>query len=229
MVDLGEFLGALGLSEHVKTFADNDIDGTALLELDERHLKELGLSLGHRIKLMKGIAELRSGAGPGAVAPPRESVSRAPPQADAPTGERRQLTIMFCDLVGSSQLAARTDPEEVREVMHAYQDLCAGMIARYGGYLAKFLGDGVLAYFGYPHVHEDAAERAVHAARGIVNAISRHPGQDGRRLQVRIGIATGMVVVGRVAAPDGASELRPSAIRPMWRHDCRRWQNPTPS
>jgi class 3 adenylate cyclase len=158
MVDIGEFLGALGLSQHLKMFADNDIDGAALLELDEKHLRELDLSLGHRLKLLKAIAELRTGGGaesaPGA--PSRPVIAQA---ERAPADERRQLTILFCDLVGSTELAARVDPEEVRDIMRAYQDICAGMIARYGGYLAQFLGDGILAYFGYPHVHEDAADR----------------------------------------------------------------------
>ena len=209
MADLGEFLGALGLSQYVKTFADNDIDGAALLELDEGHLKELGLSLGHRIKLMKALADLRATVRSTPVVAPRDPAPKsiAAQAAQTPAGERRQLTIMFCDLVGSTQLAARTDPEDVRDIMRAYQDICAGMIARYGGYLAKFLGDGILAYFGYPHAREHAAERAVHAARGIVDAIGRYRGHDGHRLAVRIGIATGMVVVGEVAAPDGASEL----------------------
>jgi class 3 adenylate cyclase len=209
IVDLGEFLSTLGLSQHVKTFADNDIDGAILLDLDENHLKELGLSLGQRIKLLKAIAELRACSGAVATTAARNGPIPATVYADrSEAGERRQLTIMFCDLVGSTQLAARADPEEVREIMRAYQDICAGMIARYGGYLAKFLGDGVLAYFGYPHVHEDAAERAVHAARGIVDAIGRHAGQGSHHhLAVRIGIATGVVVVGQVAAPDGAAEL----------------------
>jgi class 3 adenylate cyclase/tetratricopeptide (TPR) repeat protein len=137
--------------------------------------------------------------------PPAE-VRGAASQSPA-NGERRQLTVMFADLVGSTELAARADPEDVRDVMRAYQDACAGSIARYDGYLAKYLGDGVLAYFGYPHAHEDAAERAVRAARDIVQAIGRLAPVSGHRLSVRVGIATGMVVVGAVAAPDGASEL----------------------
>ena len=218
MVDVSEFLIALGLPQYGQTFGENDIDGVALLDLEEAHLKELGVSLGHRIKLLKAIAELRAASGD-ALRPPHvnETLATKAPVAstelrtpDVKTGndgERRQLTLMFADLVGSTQLAARADPEDVREIMRAYQDICAGMIARYDGYLAKFLGDGVLAYFGYPHAHEDAAERAVRAARGIVDAIGRLAPRGGHRLAVRIGIATGMVVVGANAAPDGASEL----------------------
>ena len=160
MVELAPFLANLGLSQYAETFADNDIDGEALLELEEAHLKEIGLSLGHRVRLMKAIVELRMANGPpalvlgdvpaGKIAMPPAEVRGAASQSSA-DGERRQLTVMFADLVGSTELAARADPEDVRDVMRAYQDACAGSIARYDGYLAKYLGDGVLAYFGYPH------------------------------------------------------------------------------
>lgn len=217
MVELAAFLNQLGLSQYIGTFADNDIDGAALLALEEAHLKELGLSLGHRIRLMKAITELRMARGdasemvvvdvpPGKIAIAAAEARSAAGQPSA-IGERRQLTVMFADLVGSTELATRADPEDVRDVMRAYQDACAGSIARYDGYLAKYLGDGVLAYFGYPHAHEDAAERAVRAAQAIVRAINRLAPVSGHRLSVRVGIATGMVVVGAVAAPDGASEL----------------------
>jgi class 3 adenylate cyclase/predicted ATPase len=210
--DLEGFLKDLGLSQYVQTFHDNDIDMDALLYLEEAHLKELGVSLGHRLKLANAIAALRAnreqhrravetqGAEIYGTAATRESGS-------ANEGERRQLTLMFCDLVGSTELAAGADPEEVRDVMRVYQDVCAGMIARYDGYLAKFLGDGVLAYFGYPHAYEDAAERAVRAARGIVAAVSKLPPRGGHQLTVRVGIATGTVVVSQLKAADGASEL----------------------
>src|SRR5262249_30208824 len=153
-------LESLGLLQYVETFAKSDIDGAALLDLEETHLKELGLSLGHRIRLMKAIAELRAAGGgtPAVVSDvSADKIALTPSEARGATsrssihGERRQLTVMFADLVGSTELAARADPEDVRDVMRAYQDTCAGIIARYDGYLAKFLGDGVLAYFGYPH------------------------------------------------------------------------------
>jgi class 3 adenylate cyclase/predicted ATPase len=217
MVELARLLESLGLSQYVETFAKSDIDGAALLDLEETHLKELGLSLGHRIRLMKAIAELRAAGGdkPAALVSdmPAARIAMVPAEGRGAAtrasayGERRQLTVMFADLVGSTELAARTDPEDVRDVMRVYQDTCAGIIARYDGYLAKFLGDGVLAYFGYPHAHEDAAERAVRAARGIVEAIGRLAPRSGHRLSVRIGAATGMVVVSAVTAPGGASEL----------------------
>lgn len=200
MIDVRNFLASLDLSQYAETFAKNDIDAAALMELGEEHLKELGVSLGHRIKLLKAIAELRlqglPDAMPEALAPPRTA-----------DGERRQLTVMFCDLVGSSELAARIDPEEMREVVQRYQQACADVVARFEGHLAQFLGDGVLAYFGYPQAHEDAAERAVRAALGIVQAVSDLPSRAGRRLRVRVGIATGLVVVGKVMSAEGASEL----------------------
>ena len=207
MVDLEKFLSERGLTQYLQTFRDNDVDAAALLDLEEAHLKELGLSLGHRIKLVKAIAEVRAGMTAPARAGPMAPDTVAGEARAGGEGERRQLTLMFCDLVGSTELSARADPEEVREVMRTYRDACAGMIARYDGYLAKFLGDGVLAYFGYPYAHEDAAERAVRAARGIIEAIGRLPPHGGSRLAVRIGIATGLVVVGQVTAADGASEL----------------------
>jgi len=225
MVDLRTFLTGLGLQQYVETFFDNDIDGVALLDLEEQHLKELGVSLGHRIKLLKAIAVLQNASDAAQEIPVSKKTTAAEPKVAvgesdgrqaraAAEGERRQLTLMFVDLVGSTELAAHTDPEDVREVMRSYQDACAGVIARYDGYLAKFLGDGVLAYFGYPHAHEDAAERAVHAGRGIVEAVGRLTPRSGHRLAVRVGIATGIVVIAANAAPGGASELSVSGDTP---------------
>jgi class 3 adenylate cyclase len=170
MVDLCAFLTGLGLQQYVQTFIDNDIDGAALLDIEELHLKELGVSLGHRIKLLKAIAELRMADADAREIPISKETtldesqiavgeSHGAQAGAVAAGERRQLSLVFVDLVGSTELAARADPEDVREVMRAYQDACASVIARYDGYLAKFLGDGVLAYFGYPRAHEDAAER----------------------------------------------------------------------
>ena len=180
MDELAPFLTNLGMAQYIRTFADNDIDGAALLELEEIHLKELGLSLGHRVRLMKAIAELRmtGSCAPASVVSdlPVGTIAAAPAEVrsafsqSSAGGERRQLTVMFADLVGSTELAGRADPEDVRDVMRAYQDACAGSIARYDGYLAKYLGDGVLAYFGYPHAHEDAAERAVRQTVERINS-----------------------------------------------------------
>jgi class 3 adenylate cyclase len=128
-----------------------------------------------------------------------EPLSGTPPAPPVQAAARRQLTVMFCDLVGSTALAARLDPEDMREVIGAYQDGCAGMIARFEGHIARLVGDGVLAYFGYPVAHEDAAERAVRAALGLVATIGKLPLRHDVSLQVRIGVATGMVVIGDLA------------------------------
>lgn len=197
MGDLRKLLESLGLSQYGDLFERHDIDLAALVELGEDDLKELGVSLGHRVRLRKSIADLRAQGVP--VAQPE--ARPAQPQE----GERRQLTVMFCDLVGSSQLASRLDPEEMRDIVRAYQQTCAAVVERFGGHLAQYLGDGVLAYFGYPQAHEDAAGRAVHAGLGVVQAVAGLAHEE--RLRVRVGIATGLVVVGKVIGSDGASEL----------------------
>ncbi len=196
MPDVGKLLDSLGLAQYVATFAQNDIDLIALRQLNDAHLKELGVSLGHRLRLLKAIAELP----PAGESPPVRETS---PTA----GERRQVSVMFCDLVGSSALAQSVDAEEMRDIMREYQTACAGVVARFGGHLAQFLGDGVLAYFGYPQAREDAAERAVRAALGIVEAVGRLAPRASGRLSARLGIATGMVIVGKVMDTNGVSEL----------------------
>jgi class 3 adenylate cyclase len=128
------------------------------------------------------------------------------PSPTAPETERRQLTVMFADLVGSTALAARLDPEETRDVIRAYQDAVAGVVTRFGGHIAKFMGDGVLCYFGWPAAHEDAAERAVHAGLAIVAAVERLPIALAERLAARVGIATGLVVVGDLLGTEKARE-----------------------
>lgn len=197
MAGVRQLLESLGLSQYCEIFERHDIDLAALVELGEDDLKELGVSLGHRVRLRKAIADLRAQGIP--VAQPE--ARPAQPQE----GERRQLTVMFCDLVGSSQLASRLDPEEMRDIVRAYQQTCAAVVERFGGHLAQYLGDGVLAFFGYPQAHEDAAGRAVHAGLGVVQAVAGLAHQE--RLRVRVGIATGLVVVGKVIGSDGASEL----------------------
>ena len=184
--DVSEWLGNLGLSEYVSNFADNDIDSRHLSELTNDDLKDLGVSsLGHRKTILSAIKAL-SGEN-------STPVLTAVRKGEA---ERRQLTVMFCDLVGSTELSQRLDPEDLREVMRRYQDAAAGAISRYEGYVAKFLGDGVLAYFGWPQAHEDQAERAVRAGLDAVAAVSKLKLDDNVALQARVGIATGQVVVG---------------------------------
>src|SRR5260370_5447849 len=144
MHEIVTFLSAFCLEQHVKTFSDNDVDFDALLELDDAHLKELGLSLGHRVKLLKALTQVKRELSHGQGAPVRSAAApargplAAPPPSRQTEGERRQVTLTFCDLVGSTELSARADPEDFREIMRQYQDACADMIARFDGFLAKF-------------------------------------------------------------------------------------------
>src|SRR5262249_50721048 len=142
-------------------------------------------------KLLDAIALLRAGASP--KAPTAEAPSTVPKPAQD-TAERRQVTVMFSDLVGSTALSARMDPEDLREVISAYQKCVAQVVQRFGGFVAKYMGDGVLVYFGYPQAHEDDAERAVRAGLVLIEAVGKLSSVE--TLQVRIGVATGVVVVG---------------------------------
>ena len=193
-MDVMAWLRDLGLDRYETTFRDNEIDWEVLPELSEADLEKLGLPLGPRKKLLKAIAALSA------------ERSSASPAAGA-EAERRQLTVLFCDLVGSTELSGRLDPEDLSEVMRAYQGCCAEVIGRFSGYVAKYLGDGVLAYFGYPQAHEDDAERAVRAGLGLVAAVTQlSAGTRTARLQVRVGIATGLVVVGEMIGAGAAQE-----------------------
>jgi class 3 adenylate cyclase len=163
MTDVEDWLRGIGLEQYANLFAENAIDRDVLAELTEEHLKELGLPLGHRVKLVRAIKKLGANAEDDASeAPSPPHQLELPPVR--PEAERRQLTVMFVDLVGSTALSARLDPEDMRAVIAAYQHTCSNVIRRYEGHVAKFMGDGVLAYFGYPRAHEDEAERAVRAA-----------------------------------------------------------------
>ena len=195
----GQWLVDLGLGKYADLFAENEITFDALLHLTEDDLKELGLPIGPRRVISAAIARLSPSA------PPREP-SR-PSEASAARGdaERRQLTILFCDLVGSTELSTKLDPEDMRDVLRAYQDACSRVISRYEGYVAKFMGDGVFAYFGYPRAHEDDAERAILAAIDLVTAV-RQLDNKKADLAIRVGIATGPVVVGDLLGQGGAQE-----------------------
>ncbi len=192
--DIAGWLEGLGLDQYAPAFAENDVELSDLPHLTEDDLKELGLSLGPRRRLQAAIDAL-GGDGPG----PEAALE---PTAASPTteAERRQITVMFCDLVGSTALSATLDPEDMRDVTRAYQDACAGVVARYDGFVAKYMGDGVLVYFGFPTAHEDDAERAINVGLGIVEAVAELE----HDLAVRIGIATGTVVVGDIVG-EGAS------------------------
>ncbi len=212
-MDIAAWLRGLGLERYEPVFRDNEIDAAVLPELTDEHLKELGLPLGPRLKLLKAIATLYAAPGdrrgapcPGGAEQAAEDEARSPPAVTASEAERRQLTVLFCDLVASTELATRLDPEDLREVIRAYQDACAGAIVRFEGHVAKFMGDGVLAYFGWPRAHEDDAERAVCAGLQAVRAVSALTPCAGLPLQARVGIATGLVVVGDLVGEAEAQE-----------------------
>jgi class 3 adenylate cyclase/predicted ATPase len=198
MTGIAEWLASIGLGEYAQRFGENAIDLSVLRDLTEQDLKDLGVLLGHRRKMLRAIAELRGDAFPtpqtGAKPLPRDGA------------ERRQLTVMFCDLVGSSALSARLDPEDLRAVIGAYHTCIAEVIARNEGVIARYMGDGVLAYFGYPQAHEDDAEQATRAGLALVDAVANLKTDIGTELQVRIGIATGMVVVGDLTGEGAAKE-----------------------
>jgi class 3 adenylate cyclase len=204
IVDIGGWLRSLGLGEYEAAFRDNDIDGQILPELTAEDLIGLGItSIGHRRKLLAAIAGLRDAASPTEVRPP-PIVAKPPGGTDASSAERRQLTIMFCDVVGSTELATRLDPEDLREVIGAYHRCAADVLTRFGGFVAKYMGDGILAYFGYPEAHEEDTERAVRASLAIIDAVGQLALPP--RLELRIGIATGLVVVGDLTGTGAAQE-----------------------
>ena len=194
-MDIDGWLRGIGLEQYTQTFRDNAIDADVLCDLTDEHLRELGLPLGARLKLLRAVAALSTGQTP--ISP---EITTPAQRTDA---ERRQVTVMFSDLVGSTALAARMDPEDLREVISAYQKCVAEIVGRFGGFVAKYMGDGVLIYFGYPQAHEDDAERAVRAGLELVaavNGLKTHA-----PLQTRVGIATGLVVVGDLIG-SGASQ-----------------------
>jgi class 3 adenylate cyclase/predicted ATPase len=201
-MDVAAWLRGLGLARYEPTFRENEVDAEVLPELTESDLTTMGLPVGPRRKLLKAIAALRESALPSPVIEqPSRPGSAARPSSEA---ERRQLTVMFCDLVGSTALAARLDPEELRGVIAAYQRCVAEAVRRFDGFVAKYMGDGVLVYFGYPRAHEDDAERAVRAGLSVVEAVRGVGTAD--QLEVRIGIATGLVVVGDLIGEGEAQE-----------------------
>lgn len=206
-LDVRKWLEAGGFGRYADRFEANEIDGDALLALTDEHLKELGIPLGPRAKLLKAIAQL---AAPAAPTPAAETGSpsgrEAGGAAAAAVAERRQLTVMFVDLVGSTALSSRLDPEDLRRVIRAYQKAVAAEITRYDGHVAQYLGDGVLAYFGYPVAHEDEAERAVRAALAILGTVAGMQSPGGETLAARIGVATGLVVVGDLLGEGTAKE-----------------------
>jgi predicted ATPase/class 3 adenylate cyclase len=206
-MDVGTWLRDLGLGQYEQAFRDNDIDGAVLADLTVDDLSGLGVvSIGHRRKLLAAIAALRAGLPP-AMSPstqPQSTISRTV-ALPFPEAERRQLTVMFVDLVGSTALAARLDPEDMREVIGTYHRSIAETVGRFGGFVAKYMGDGVLVYFGWPQADEADAERAVRAALTTLEVIGQTAPKD-ERLAARIGIASGLAVVGDLLGAGAAQE-----------------------
>ena len=201
MHQIADWLEKLGLSEYAQCFAENDIDVGVLSELTDQDFDRLGVSLGHRRRILRAIRTAQTGTA---------SIGTHGPAAPEPvlqdSAERRQLTVMFCDLVGSTALSARLDPEDLREIIAGYHRCCKELVEHNGGFVAKYIGDGVLAYLGYPQSHEHDAERAVRAGLALVESVPKLKTAAGVPLQVRVGIATGLVVVGDLLGAGASQE-----------------------
>jgi class 3 adenylate cyclase len=195
---VADWLEKLGLGQYAQRFAENGIDLSVLRYLTDQDLEKIGVLLGHRRKILAAISEI-TGSVP--AVPARTPATELKPQD---TAERRQVTVMFSDLVGSTALSARIDPEDLREVISAYQKCVTDTVRRFGGFVAKYMGDGVLVYFGYPEAHEHDAEQAVRAGLELIAAVNALT--SGASLQTRVGIATGLVVVGDLIGSGDAQE-----------------------
>jgi len=171
--DLTKWLGSLGLDQYAQTFAENNIEYSVLADLTENDLKTLGVSLGHRKKLLRAIEALTGARQPTGTTTAVSKVTVSPSVVQHREAEFRQITVMFCDLVGSTQLSEKLDPEDLQKLIDAYRRECSTAIGRYGGEVARYFGDGVLAFFGWPRAHEDDAIRAVHAALEIVSGVAK--------------------------------------------------------
>ena len=195
---VSKWLDQIGLGVYADILIENDVDMRALPLLSEADLRELGVSLGHRKILMAAIVEGDSVLQPQTVAEPEPKPDLTP----ADDAEHRLLTILFADIVGSTELSQQLEPEQMREALRSFQDAVNGVVSRYGGYVAKYLGDGALTYFGWPTAYEDHASRAVHAGLEIIAAL-REIRPNGTALSGRVGIATGHVVVGDLVSSGG--------------------------
>jgi SAM (Sterile alpha motif) domain-containing protein/adenylate/guanylate cyclase family protein len=223
MTPFGTWLAEIGLGNYEDVFIANKIDFDVIHQLTDADLRELGLALGDRKRLLQAIARLdEQGAKEAVTAPiaPVNAASDAPSETALPhAGERRQLTVMLCDLVGSTALSEKLDPEELCDLLHAYRTLCGDVIARYDGFIARYVGDGILTYFGWPAAHEDDAERAVRAALEIVQTARRalRPRKSCRSTSASPPALSWL-------AKRRARGTRPgwrSAARPIWRHGCK--------
>ena len=197
MQDIAEWLEAIGLSEYAQRFAENGIDICVLPYLTDHDFSEIGVLLGHRRKMQAAIGRLAGAS----TSPPASSAVSGPQRELA---ERRQVTVLFSDMVGSTALSSQMDPEDLREIISSYQNCVTQIVRRFGGFVARYMGDGVLAYFGYPESREEDAERAVRTGLDLVASVSAL--KTLAPLQTRVGIATGMVVVGDMIETDEARE-----------------------
>src|ERR1700730_5538664 len=196
-MDIADWLRKLALEQYEPAFRENEIDDRRRPSLTAEDLRDLGITLvGHRRRLLDAIAALGR---PFPNPPPLAGEGRVGAEA-----ERRQLTVMFCDLVGSTALSTRHDPEDLRELIGDYHRAVAETVGRFDGFVAKYMGDGVLIYFGYPLAHEDDAERAVRAGLAVIEAVSQLPAREA--LSVRLGIVTGRAVVGDLIGEGAAQE-----------------------
>src|ERR1700675_904106 len=200
-MDVGVWLGDLGIGQYEAAFRDNEIDGEVLPKLTLDDLKDLGVAVvGHRRKIMSAIEELNIASVAGAAAmKPRQTQTLSSVVAGSDGAERRPITVMFCDLVGSTSLAAKLDAEDWRDLVGAYLDEASAAVTGLGGHVLKKLGDGLMALFGYPHAQENDAERAVRAAlaiqRALVEINARNASKGAPKLSARIGLDSGQVVV----------------------------------
>src|ERR1700753_3441752 len=184
-MDIGTWLGSLGLDQYVRAFRENRIEADTVPELTDQLLRDIGVPLGHRLRMLRAVRELGGLTSFAAQEPARHA-------------ERRHMTLMFCDLLGLSALAAELDPEDVAKLIHACQSVIAAAVARFDGHVAKWVPDGATIYFGYPRAHEDDAERAVRAGLALVEAVGAMKPVQGADLDIRLGISSGLVVVGEL-------------------------------
>ncbi|MCW5622676.1 MAG: guanylate cyclase, partial [Burkholderiales bacterium] len=196
MQSIRQWLESIGLEQYAEAFEENDVDAEILRDLSEDDLQRLGVSLGHRKRMLRAM---QADASTSEASPRQEP---GPIESTTIEGERRQVTVLFCDLVGSTALSARLDPEAYRAVLSRYHQTAIHAIQRFDGYAAQIQGDGILAYFGYPLAHEGEADRAVRAGLEIIAALKAGNGSESEALRVRIGIASGLVVVSHVLAPE---------------------------
>ena len=208
-----EWLRSIGLEQRIQTFYDQGITPDQLHELSDDNLRELGLTIGERLRFRRSLADR--------CAPPPSTTT---PVLRTTQAERRPLTVMFVDLVNSTSLGERLDPEDLIEVIRNYREFCGAAINRFGGHIARFLGDGVLAYFCYPIANENDPERAVRAALEIVKGITRVGDGAGGTVQVRIGLATGRVIIGDLFA-GGEDKQTVLGSCPNLAADCNPWRS----